>query len=159
MTLAASLLADAREFLLEDYLPKIARCLDELDEESVWWRANPESNSIGNLILHLDGSTRMWVLGVAGNRSIVRDRAAEFSEQGPIAKSALLARLRSTLAEVAEALGTLDESVLLERRQAQKEEVTVLWAILHAVEHFAMHTGQIIVLTKIRTGFALHLSR
>jgi uncharacterized damage-inducible protein DinB len=159
MTLAASLLADAREFLLEDYLPKIARCLDELDEESVWWRANPESNSIGNLILHLDGSTRMWVLGVAGNRSIVRDRAAEFSEQGPIAKSALLARLRSTLAEVAEALGTLDESVLLERRQAQKEEVTVLWAILHAVEHFAMHTGQIIVLTKIRTGSALHLSR
>lgn len=159
MTVAASLLSDAREFLLEDYLPKIARCLDELDEESVWWRANPESNSIGNLILHLDGSTRMWVLGVAGNRPIVRDRAAEFSEQGPIAKSALLARLRSTLAEVAEALGTLDESVLLERRQATKEEVTVLWAILHAVEHFAMHTGQIIVLTKIRTGSALHLSR
>lgn len=159
MTLAASLLADAREFLLEDYLPKIARCLEELDEESVWWRPNPESNSIGNLILHLDGSTRMWVLGVACNRSIVRDRAAEFSEQGPIAKSALLAHLRSTLAEVAEALETLDESVMFERRQASKEEVTVLWAILHAVEHFAMHTGQIIVLTKIRTGSALHLSR
>jgi len=159
MTIAASLLADAREFLLEDYLPKIARCLDELDEESVWWRANPESNSIGNLILHLDGSTRMWVLGVASDRSVVRDRAAEFSEQGPIAKSVLLARLRSTLAEVAGALDTLGESVLLERRQAPKEEVTVLWAVLHAVEHFAMHTGQIIVLTKIRTGSALHLSR
>lgn len=97
MTVAASLLADAREFLLGDYLP--------------------------------------------------------------IAKPALLARLRSTLAEVAEALGTLDESVLLERCQASKEDVTVLWAILHAVEHFAMHTGQIIVLTKIRTGSALHLSR
>jgi uncharacterized damage-inducible protein DinB len=159
MTVAASLLADARAFLLEDYLPKIVRCLDELDEESVWWRANPELNSIGNLILHLDGSTRMWVLGVASNRHIVRDRAAEFSERGPIAKSTLLARLRSTLAEVVEALGTLDESVLLERRQSSKEEVTVLWAILHAVEHFAMHTGQIIVLTKIRTGSALHLSR
>lgn len=159
MTVAAALLANARDFLLEDDLPKIAACLDELDEESVWWRANPESNSIGNLVLHLDGSTRMWVLGVAGNRTIVRDRAAEFSEQGPIAKSALLARLRSTLAEVAEALGRLDESVLLERRQSPKREVTVLWAILHAVEHFAMHTGQIIVLTKIRTGSALHLSR
>jgi uncharacterized damage-inducible protein DinB len=159
MTLAVSLLADAREFLLEDYLPKIVRCLAQLDEESVWWRANPESNSIGNLILHLDGSTRMWVLGVASNRQIVRDRAAEFSERGPIAKAALLAHLRTTLAEVDKVLGALDESVLLERRQSSKEEVTVLWAILHAVEHFAMHTGQIILLTKIRTGSALHLSR
>jgi uncharacterized damage-inducible protein DinB len=158
MTVAAALLANAREFLLEDNFPKIERCLDELDEESVWWRANPASNSIGNLILHLEGSTRMWVLSVAGNRPIVRDRAAEFSEQGPIAKSALLARLRSTLAEVADALGTFDESVLLERRQSPKREVTALWAILHAVEHFSMHTGQIIVLTKIRTGSALPLS-
>ena len=159
MTVAAALLANARDFLLEDNLPKIACCLDELDDESIWWRANPESNSIGNLMLHLDGSTRMWVLGVAGNRPIVRDRAAEFSEQGPIAKSVLLARLRSTLAEVADALGTFDESVLLERRQSPKREVTALWAILHAVEHFAMHTGQIIVLTKIRTCSALRLSR
>lgn len=159
MTVAASFLADAREFLLENYLPKIVRCLDRLDEESVWWRATPESNSIGNLILHLDGSTRMWVLGVAGGRSVVRDRASEFSERGPIAKSALLAQLRSTLEEAAAVLGTLDESVLLERRQASKEEVTVLWAILHAVEHFSMHTGQIIELTKSRTGSALHLSR
>lgn len=159
MTVASTLLADARAFLLEDNLPKIACCLDELDDESIWWRANSESNSIGNLILHLDGSTRMWLLGVAGNRPIVRDRAAEFSERGPIAKSVLLARLRSTLADVAEALGALDESLLLECRQSPKREVTVLWAILHAVEHFAMHTGQIIVLTKIRTGSALPLSR
>ena len=156
--IAIPLLADARAFLREDYLPKIARCLDALDEEGVWWRAIPDANSIGNLILHLDGSTRMWVLGVAGKRPVVRDRDAEFSERGPLAKSPMLARLRATLAEADEVLGTLDESVLLERRQTAREEVTVLWAILHAVEHFAMHTGQIILLTKIRTGGALRLS-
>ena len=124
----------------------------------MWWRAIPDANSIGNLILHLDGSTRMWVLGVAGKRHVVRDRDAEFSERGPLATSAMLARLRATLVEADEVLGMLDESVLLERRQTAREEVTVLWAILHAVEHFAMHTGQIILLTKIRTGGALRLS-
>ncbi|MDQ2932330.1 MAG: DUF1572 domain-containing protein [Gemmatimonadota bacterium] len=148
------LLADVREFF-DDYLAKIVRCLDALDEESVWWRANPASNSIGNLILHLDGSTRMWALGVAGKRQIVRDRDSEFAERGPLAKPALLAPLRSTLAEVDEVLGVLDESVMLERRASPHGEVTVLWAVLHAVEHFSMHTGQIILLTKLRTGASL----
>lgn len=148
------LLADVREFF-DDYLAKIVGCLDALNEESVWWRANPASNSIGNLILHLDGSTRMWALGVAGKRQIVRDRDSEFTEHGPLAKSALLAPLRSTLAEVDEVLGVLDESVMLERRASPHGEVTVLWAVLHAVEHFSMHTGQIILLTKLRTGASL----
>jgi uncharacterized damage-inducible protein DinB len=157
--IAIPLLADARGFLFADYLPKIVRCLDALDEESVWWRANPESNSIGNLLLHLDGSTRMWVIGVAGGQRVARDRDAEFAERGPLAKSQLLARLRSTLAEVDEVLGLLDEAVLLERRPSSNGEVTVLWAVLHAIEHFAMHTGQIILITKLRTGSALKLSR
>jgi uncharacterized damage-inducible protein DinB len=156
--LAASLLADARAFLRAEYLSKIERCLDVLSEEDIWWRTNEESNSIGNLLLHLDGSTRKWILAVAGNRRIVRDRSAEFAERGPIAKSALLARLRATLAESDEILATLDEATLLERRRSSnEEEVTVLWAVLHAVEHFAMHTGQIILITKLRTASVVRL--
>ena len=150
-----ALLTDARFLLRANYLPKIERCLDALGEDDIWWRANDASNSIGNLMLHLDGSTRAWVLRVAGGRQVVRDRDAEFSDRGPIAKTALLARLRATLAEVDEVLSALTEQTLLERRESPQGEVTVLWAVLHAVEHFAMHTGQIIVLTKLRTGAAL----
>jgi uncharacterized damage-inducible protein DinB len=159
MTLIAdAVLSEARTFLSADYLPKIVRCLDGLSEEDIWWRANPASNSVGNLILHLDGSTRMWVVGVAGKRPVVRDRAAEFAERGPIAKDILMTRLRATLAEADAVLAGMDGVTLLERRQSSREEVTVLWAILHAVEHFAMHTGQIIVLAKLRTGGDLKLS-
>jgi uncharacterized damage-inducible protein DinB len=153
-----ALLTDARTFLRGDYLPKIERCLDALGEEDVWWRANEQSNSIGNLILHLDGSTRAWILGVAGGRRVVRDRDAEFAERGPLAKSALLARLRATLAEVDEVLALLDEATLLEHRPSSKGEVTALWAVLHAVEHFAMHTGQVIMLAKLRTAAVLRLA-
>lgn len=157
--LADALLSDARAFLNADYLPKIVRCLDTLSDDDVWWRANPASNSIGNLILHLDGSTRMWVVGIAGGRPVARDRTSEFAERGPIAKDVLLARLRASLAEVDAVLAGLDRDTLLERHKSSREEVTVLWAILHAVEHFAMHTGQIIQLTKLRTSTDLQLSR
>ena len=156
--LDVALLTDARALLRSSYLSKIERCLDVLGEDDIWWRASDASNSIGNLIRHLDGSTRMWVLRVAGGRQIVRDRDAEFAERGPMAKSALLARLRSTLAEVDEVLATLNETTLLERRPSTQGEVTILWAVLHAVEHFSMHTGQIITLTKLRTASALRLA-
>jgi uncharacterized damage-inducible protein DinB len=156
--LDVALLTDARALLRSSYLSKIERCLDVLGEDDIWWRVNDASNSIGNLMLHLDGSTRMWILRVAGGRQVVRDRDAEFSARGPLAKSALLARLRSTLAEVDEVLATLNEETLLERRPSTQGEVTVLWAVLHGVEHFAMHTGQIITLTKLRTGSALRLA-
>ena len=155
--LDVALLTDARA-LLRSYLTKVERCLELLGEDDVWWRANEASNSIGNLMLHLDGSTRMWILRVAGGRQVVRDRDSEFAERGPIPRSALLARLRATLAEVDEVLATLTERILLERRPSTQGEVTVLWAVLHGVEHFAMHTGQIITLTKLRTGSTLRLA-
>ena len=150
--LAPSLLADTREFFRAVYLPKIETCLNVLSEADVWWRANEQSNSIGNLLIHLDGSTRKWILNVVAGRNLPRDRDAEFAERGPIEKSVLLARLRSTMTEADSVLAALDEATLLEQRQLTEDEtVTVLWAVIHALEHFAMHTGQIILITKLRT--------
>jgi hypothetical protein len=98
------------------------------------------------------------VVGIAGGRTVARDRASEFAERGPIAKEILLTRLRATLAEVDATLAGLNGDTLLERRKSSREEVTVLWAILHSVEHFAMHTGQIILIAKQRAGADLKLS-
>jgi len=148
---AHAFIAQSRRFLSDDYLPKIERCLDALSEEDVWWRANESSNSIGNLLLHLAGSTRAWIVGVAGGSPSPRDRQREFDERQRIPRAELIARLRQTLADADEALARLDAGTLLERRQARDEEVTVLLAIYHAVEHFSMHTGQIIMLAKTRS--------
>ena len=153
---AAQFLAQSREYLSSDFLPKIERCLEALSDEDVWWRANESSNSIGNLLLHLDGSTRAWIVGVAGGSLSPRDRQREFDERERVPRSELLSRLRRTLAEADDVLARLDAGTLLERRQARGEEVTVLYAIFHAVEHFSMHTGQIIMLAKMRSeGFRL----
>ena len=156
---AAKLFIDeSRSFLSSDYLPKIERCVEALTDEDVWWRADEGSNSIGNLLLHLEGSTRGWIINVTGGSDSPRDRAREFDEREPVPRAELIARLRRTLAEADAVLARLDSETLLERRKTQWEEVTVLWAVYHAVEHFAMHTGQIIMLAKMRAGRDLKLS-
>ena len=156
---AAKLFIDeSRSFLSSDYLPKIERCVEALTDEDVWWRADEGSNSIGNLLLHLEGSTRGWIINVTGGSDSPRDRAREFDEREPVPRAELIARLKETLAEADEVLARLAPETLLERRKTQWEEVTVLWAVYHAVEHFAMHTGQIILLAKMRAGRDLKLS-
>ena len=151
-------IAKSRSYLSAEYLPKIERCVEALSDEDVWWRESESSNSIGNLLLHLDGSTRMWIVGVAGGRFSPRDRQQEFDEREQIPGAQLLARLKRTLAEADEAMARVDVGTLLELRESPWGEVSVLEAIYHAVEHFSMHAGQIIMLTKMRLGRDLRLS-
>jgi uncharacterized damage-inducible protein DinB len=150
--IARRFIAESRSFLTSQYLPKIESCLEVLSDEDVWWRPNDASNSIGNLLLHLDGSTRTWILAVAGGSHIARNRQQEFDERDQIPRAKLLARLKQTIGEADQVLARLDPEALLERRQSPWEEVSVLWAVYHAVEHFSMHTGQIIMLAKMRSG-------
>src|SRR5262245_8223342 len=108
-----SFITRARALLSEDYLPKIERCLELLDEKQIWWRANPQSNSIGNLLLHLNGNVRQWIVAGVRQADDARDRDAEFAARDGGGKSELLARLKATLHEVDETLARLDPDRLL----------------------------------------------
>lgn len=146
---AQEFIAQSRHHLAEDFLPKIQRCVERLSDEQVWWRANPQSNSIGNLILHLNGNVRQWIVSGLGGAADTRDRDSEFAQTEIIPRAALIARITQTISDADLALSDLDHDALLEKRSIQGSEVTALEAILHVVEHFSMHTGQIILLTKI----------
>lgn len=145
-------IAQARSFLRTDFLPKIERCLERLSDEDVWWRANPESNSIGNLILHLAGNVRQWIVSGIGGAPDERVRQQEFDERSGLTRAQLLKRLQQVLDDADGALAALEPSKLLEQRQIQGNDVQLLEAIFHVVEHFSMHTGQIILLTKMLKG-------
>lgn len=142
-------ISEARSLLLTDYLPKIEQCVALLSDEQIWWRANPESNSIGNLLLHLSGNVRQWIVVGLGGSPDKRDRDAEFARREIIPRDELIQRLRQTLSEVDATLATFDSNRLTERFTIQKSDVSALAAIFHVVEHFSMHTGQIIMLTKM----------
>ena len=144
-----SFIACARAYFTDDYLPKIERSLELLTDEQIWWRANPQSNSIGNLLLHLSGNVRQWIVCSLGGAPDERDRDSEFAESHMIPRDELLARLKQTLSEADAALAKFDADKLLERHLIQGCDVTALAAIFHVVEHFSMHTGQIIMIAKM----------
>jgi len=154
-TVSREFLERASAFMLGDYLPKIERCLEKLTDEQIWWRANEESNSIGNLILHLCGNARQWIICGVGGQPDHRNRDSEFEQRDIIARDELLTLLRSTLAEVETTLRSFDPSLLLQHRKIQGNDVELLYAIFHVTEHFSMHTGQIITLTKMLTSSEL----
>jgi uncharacterized damage-inducible protein DinB len=135
--------------LLQDYLAKIERCLGLLNDEQIWWRANPESNSIGNLLLHLSGNVRQWIVVGLGGATDTRDRDSEFAQREVISQSELAARLTQTLQEADATLSAFDPEKLLQKFQIQGLKVPALEAIFHVVEHFSMHTGQIILMAKM----------
>ena len=157
--IAQTFLGKSRSLLTSDYLPKIERCLEGLTDADIWWRPNEASNSIGNLVLHLCGNVTMWILGGVGALPFERNRQQEFDERKTIPASELRTRLRAVVEQADKVLGAVTSDELLNRRHIQGYDVTVLEAIYHVVEHFGMHTGQIIVLSKARLGYELNLWR
>jgi len=155
-------LDQSRKYLLDDFLPRITSCVGRLSEDDIWWRPNAASNSIGNLLLHLSGNVRQWIVSGVGGAPDERDRPREFAERARIPGPELIARLTATLEEADRALAAVAPEALVETRHIQGSDVTVLEAIYHVVEHFSMHTGQITYITKLRTGadlgFYRHLS-
>jgi uncharacterized damage-inducible protein DinB len=145
-------LEQSARYLQDDYVRRIARCFEQLSDEDVWWRPNEASNSIGNLVLHLMGNARQWIVHGVGGAPDMRQRQQEFDCREPLPKAELLEQLRTTIAEVADVIGRVKPDQLLEPRLIQGYETTVQGAVYHVVEHFSMHTGQIILLAKARTG-------
>jgi uncharacterized damage-inducible protein DinB len=157
--LTRPLLKEAHRVLVETYLPRIARCLKLLSDEEIWWRPNPASNSVGNLVLHLQGNIRQWIIAGLGGQADRRDRDREFTETGPVPRHMLLGGLRKTIKEADRILENLSQSDLLRLYSIQGYRVTGLQAVCHVSEHFAFHAGQVIFVTKLRRGQDLKFTR
>lgn len=158
-------LRQARFRLREDYLIKIVTATRELDDDQIWWRPNEASNSIGNLILHLRGNARQWIVAGVGGAADTRARAEEFAHRERIGREALMQMLSETIGDVDGALADLERALVaagsdspLQRAcQPQGYPQTVLDAVFHVVEHFSYHTGQIVLLAKWHAGERIRL--
>jgi uncharacterized damage-inducible protein DinB len=142
----------SRRKLLEQYRPRLRQCVESLSDEQVWWRPNEASNSIGNLILHLDGNVRQWLVSSFKGLEDTRNRPAEFREQRMIPAPALLEKLDITMNEASDVLAVLTEADLLTTFNIQGYTVNGLQAVYQVVEHFAMHYGQILYISKLLRG-------
>jgi uncharacterized damage-inducible protein DinB len=141
-------LEKSRYYLATEYPSKIRLAVKDLSREDVWRRANEESNSIGNLMVHLAGNVREWIVSGIGGAPKTRDRAAEFSMRDGPEIGELLDLLDSSVGDADKVIASLGETDLSLRCTIQGRETTLLAAIYHVVEHFSMHTGQILMLAK-----------
>jgi uncharacterized damage-inducible protein DinB len=142
----------SRHKLLDHYWTRLRACVEPLSEEQVWWRPNEASNSIGNLILHLNGNVRQWLVDSFNGRSDERDRPAEFAAASGLTAEQLLERLGATMGEAEAVLRRLTEEELAAPYQVQGYHLTGLEAVYQVVEHFGLHFGQIAYITKSLSG-------
>jgi len=141
-------LDESANFLRGEFMPRIREAVALLNEEEIWWRPNEASNSIGNLLLHLSGNVRQWIVWGVGGVPIERNRQAEFTERVRVPADELMTRLTLAVEEALGVLSEVSEESLLETRMVRGREVSGLYAIYHVVEHFSMHTGQILLIAK-----------
>ena len=137
---------------------KIKHCLAQLTDEQVWHRSRPSSNSIGNLLLHLCGNLRQWIVSGLGGTNDVRDRPGEFSQRTPIAKQELLKTLDGVVEEATTELARMTASELLRVRRVQGFDETGLAVIFSSVPHFRGHTQEIVSMTRLQLGDAFRFA-
>jgi uncharacterized damage-inducible protein DinB len=137
---------------LRNYTERIETCLGKLNEEQVWARGGENENAVGNLVLHLSGNVRQWIVSGVGGQPDIRRRDTEFDARGGVPIPELIERLRGTVEQAVGVIDGVPRERLAERLLLQQYDVSVLEAIYHVVEHFSMHTGQIVFITKMLTG-------
>jgi uncharacterized damage-inducible protein DinB len=161
--LTALFLATFRKSLFGEFWPRTKTCVASFTAEQIWWRPNDASNSIGNLLLHLNGNVRQWIVTSFSGSQDKRDRPAEFAAKEGATAQELLDGLGATLDEAAAVLDRLTTAELLASYDIQGYRVSGLYAIYHVVEHFGMHYGQIVYITKLfygkDLGFYKHLNQ
>ena len=155
MSIAASFLERSRYYLVTEYPAKIRAAVESLPVDRLWWRPNEQANSVGNLLLHLSGNLRQWIISGVGGVPDVRKRNMEFAARGGGSAIQMLDMLGTTLREADAVLRGLTPTELMERRSIQGRDTTVMEAVYHVVEHFGSHTGQIILVAKMFAPGAL----
>ena len=133
----------------EENTPKIEACLNQLTEDELWHRPNASSNSTGNIILHLCGNITQYVLSGLGNIEDKRERDKEFTSTRVLQKEELFNKLEITVGSAIKIIRSLKADDMLQKHSVQGRDLSAIGIIIHVVEHYSYHTGQIIYWTKL----------
>jgi uncharacterized damage-inducible protein DinB len=148
-TLESTVLHIFRTRVLQDFPQQIRSCLDVLNDGEIWWRPNEKANSIGNLILHLIGSVRFYLVQAIGENEFVRDRPAEFAERTQIPREQLLQRFDELIGDVDAVTAKLTPEQMMQTTNRAGKTTTYAQILIHVMIHLSAHVGQIVYITKL----------
>jgi uncharacterized damage-inducible protein DinB len=141
--------------MVDDYPSQIAQCLGVMTDEDMWWRPDEKSNALGNIMLHLIGSNRLYVGYAVGARTLERDRASEFTARGNPGRAAVVNGWQETVQMMREVFDGLTPAQLTEQTERTGKMTSIASILLHASHHTAAHMGQVVWITKMRHPGAL----
>lgn len=130
-------------YRIDESVRMLGICLERLQPKDFWARPNNASNAIGNLLLHLSGNMRQYVISGLGGKADTRVRDAEFSQEALADPKEVWDGFLQTVAEAREVIVQASEVELLHKKRVQGFYLSGLGLALHAVEHLSYHTGQI----------------
>ena len=156
-TIAKALINITRQRLVEESGERIKICLGELSHEEIWQNIHDNHNSVGNITQHLIGNVTQYILSGIGGQDDIRNRQAEFDTKTEKSAAELSEDIDQLMIKVMKVIHTLKDEDLLVSKHVQCFDMTVLDIIIHLIEHFSYHTGQIVFYTKylknMDTGF------
>ena len=117
--------------------------LQSISEEELWLKPNNSLNSIANLILHLCGNITQYVIASLGETKDMRNRDQEFSKKDGLNKSEVFKKLEDTVDTAKRVIFDASADQFLKVRSVQGFTFSGIGVVLHAVEHYSYHTGQI----------------
>ena len=132
----------------QEGIPRIKKCLSLLSEEQIWYQPNENLNSIGNLILHLEGNVNQWVISTFTDKKDTRVRSSEFDPTRKEQKADLFERLNNLIVNTLEAINNISDVDLIKVYNVQCYKETGVSILIHVIEHFSYHVGQITFYTK-----------
>lgn len=149
MTIDRLLKEEFRRRVFTESIPRIEKCLEMLNDDEIWRRGNSSVVSVGNLVLHLCGNARQWICAALGGETDQRKRDEEFGEKGPIPKTLLVEKLRQLKQDIEPVIANLNAEDLERVYEVQVFQESGVSVLVHVIEHFSYHTGQITTLTKL----------
>lgn len=139
---------ETKRRILEESIPRCIQSIEKLSDVEIWYRPNSNVVSVGNLILHLCGNARQWILAGIFEQADHRQRQQEFDTQGPLDRTYLLNKLKELSKDLDGAIDKLTMDQLIEMKDVQGFKESVIGILIHVTEHFSYHTGQIVYYTK-----------
>lgn len=143
------LIRETKRRIFQESIPRIKKCLNILSDEEIWQWANSHTPSIGNLVVHLCGNVRQWIGTGLGKLPDDRIRDREFEETSKVSKDELVQLLNDLQTDIEEVLDKLSKDTWTQPISVQGFNETGLSVLVHVIEHFSYHTGQIAYYTKV----------
>ena len=148
-------LAALRSRITKVFPAQIRAAVDMLDDEQLWWRPNEESNSVGNIVLHLTGSLNHFLNRNLGGIEYTRDREAEFAERRSVPKSELMAMFDDMVSRAERTFASLTPERLDEPSPEPWMCTIVFEDLLNVAVHLASHASQVVWIAKMLHGGAI----